>query len=60
MRQSELYQTGGAEQIGVHGSMGDETIEGASVVRAHLLAEEDMVRHDPLKLARTILACASY
>jgi uncharacterized cofD-like protein len=59
-RQSELYQTEGAEQIGVHGSMRDETIEGASVVRAHLLAEGDMVRHDPLKLARTILACASY
>ena len=56
-RQSELYQTGGAEQIGVHGSMADETIEGAKVVRAEMLADGNMVRHDPLKLARTVLFC---
>ena len=58
-RQSELYQTGGAEQIGVHGSMADETIEAASVVRAEMLADGDMVRHDPLKLAQTVLSCGA-
>jgi uncharacterized cofD-like protein len=58
-RQCELYETEGAEQIGVHGSMADETIEGANVVRAEMLAAGDMVRHDPLKLARTVLSCVS-
>ena len=58
-RQSELYQTGGAEQIGVHGSMADKTIEGATVIRAEMLADGDMVRHDPLKLAQTVLSCVS-
>jgi len=58
-KQSELYETEGAEQIGVHGSMADETIEGASVVRGELLSDGDMVRHDPLKLARLVLSCAS-
>jgi len=56
-RQSELYVSEGAEQIGVHGSMADETIEGASVVRAELLADGEMVRHDPAKLAHAIFAC---
>jgi uncharacterized cofD-like protein len=57
-RQSELYQTEGAEQIGVHGSIEDKTVEGALVVRADLLSHGDMVRHDPLKLATTVLSCA--
>jgi len=57
-KQSELYQLEGAEQIGIHGSMGDENIEGACVVRADLLADDEMVRHDPDRLAETILSCA--
>lgn len=56
-RQTELYVSEGAEQIGVHGSMADETIEGASVVRADLLSDSEMVRHDPSKLAAAIFAC---
>ena len=57
--QSELYEIEGAEQIGVHGSMADETIEGAKVVRADLLADDDSkVRHDPERLALTVLNCA--
>jgi uncharacterized cofD-like protein len=56
-RQSEAYEVEGAEQIGVHGSMADEIIEGARVERAELLAHDDMVRHDPDRLARTILRC---
>jgi uncharacterized cofD-like protein len=56
-RQTELYVSEGAEQIGVHGSMADETIEGASVIRADLLSESEMVRHDPSSLAAAIFAC---
>jgi uncharacterized cofD-like protein len=57
-RQSELYEVEGAEQIGVHGSMADEAIEGAAVIRAGLLAEDEKVRHDPERLARVVLNCA--
>jgi len=52
-----LYVSEGAEQIGVHGSMSDETIEGAAVMRAELLSDGEMVRHDPTKLAQAIFAC---
>ena len=45
-RQEELYNEEGAEQIGIHGSLEDERIEGAEVIRADLLAEGDKVRHD--------------
>ena len=55
--QSELYESEGAEQIGIHGSMADETIEGAKVVRVDLLADDEMVRHDPARLAATVLNC---
>jgi len=58
-RQGELYQTEGAEQIGVHGSMADETIEGATIVKAGMLADGDAVRHDPFKLAETVLSCGA-
>jgi uncharacterized cofD-like protein len=56
-RQSEIYETEGAEQIGVHGSMAGEIIEGAQVVRAELLADDEKVRHDPERLARVALNC---
>jgi uncharacterized cofD-like protein len=56
-KQSAIYQSEGAEQIGVHGSMADEIIEGAAVVRADLLADDEMVRHDPARLASTLLSC---
>lgn len=56
-RQVELYVSEGAAQIGVHGSIEDGTIAGAEVVNADLLADGEMVRHDPIKLARAILAC---
>ncbi len=57
-RQSQLYETEGAEQIGIHGSMADESIEGAAVVRAELLSPGEKVRHDPVRLARVVLNCA--
>ena len=52
------YQEEGAEQIGVHGSISPETIEGAEVVYGNLLDEGEMVRHHPKKLAQVALLCA--
>ena len=54
-RQATLYQVEGAIQIGVHGSISESVIEGAKIVYGKLLDEGDMVRHDPLKLARSVL-----
>jgi uncharacterized cofD-like protein len=53
--QIELYTRDGAEQIGVHGSIGEDKIEGAQVVRADLLDEGALVRHSPERLAKTVL-----
>ncbi len=57
-KQADLYKLDGAEQIGVHGSISVETIEGAEIVSADLLHAGDKVRHDPERLARTVLRCA--
>ncbi len=56
-RQAALYQVEGAIQIGVHGSISESVIEGAKIVYGKLLDEGDMVRHDPPKLARSVLDC---
>jgi uncharacterized cofD-like protein len=57
-KQAELYAGEGAEQIGVHGSISPETIEGAEIIYGNLLDEGDMVRHHPEKLAQVVLLCA--
>jgi uncharacterized cofD-like protein len=56
--QMEKYSGEGAEQIGVHGSITPETIEGAEIVYGNLLDEGEMVRHHPAKLAEVLLLCA--
>jgi uncharacterized cofD-like protein len=56
--QSARYASEGAEQIGVHGSVSPETIEGAEIVSGNLLDEGEMVRHHPEKLAQVVLLCA--
>ena len=56
--QSELYEFEGAEQIGVHGSISAETIEGAEIVYDNLLDEGEKVRHDSKKLAQAVLNCS--
>ena len=56
--QAEKYAGEGAEQIGVHGSVSPETIEGAEIVYGNLLDDGLMVRHDPDKLAQVLLLCA--
>jgi uncharacterized cofD-like protein len=56
--QLQRYAEEGAEQIGVHGSITPETIEGAEVVYGNLLDEGEKVRHHPEKLAQVVLLCA--
>jgi len=53
--QALIYTRDGAEQIGVHGSIYEDRIEGAQVVRANLLDDGDLVRHHPGRLARCVL-----
>lgn len=56
--QMQRYAEEGANQIGVHGSISPETIEGAEVVYGNLLDEGEKVRHHPEKLAQVVLLCA--
>lgn len=56
--QQAVYSNEGAVQIGVHGSISESTIEGVTIIYDNLLDEGDMVRHDPAKLAKVVLACA--
>ncbi len=57
--QLSMYEQEGAEQIGVHGSISGDSIEGASIIYANLLDAGVKVRHDPVKLANTLLSCVS-
>jgi uncharacterized cofD-like protein len=56
--QMAKYLQEGAEQIGVHGSINPETIEGAEIVYGNLLDDGEMVRHHPDKLAQVLFLCA--
>ena len=56
--QLKKYTGEGAEQIGVHGSITPETIDGAEIVYGNLLDDGEMVRHHPDKLAQVLLLCA--
>ncbi len=57
--QAKLYAEEGAEQIGVHGSISPETIEGAQIIYGNLLDDSEKVRHHPEKLAQVVLLCAA-
>jgi uncharacterized cofD-like protein len=56
--QAERYALEGAEQIGVHGSVSHEGVEGAEIIYGNLLDESEKVRHHPEKLAQVVLLCA--
>lgn len=56
--QAEKYADEGAEQIGVHGSISPESIEGAQIISGNLLDEGEKVRHHSEKLAQVVLLCA--
>jgi uncharacterized cofD-like protein len=58
-QQAERYASEGAEQIGVHGSISPETIEGAEIIYGNLLDDSEMVRHHPEKLAQVVLLCSN-
>ncbi len=55
--QANRYFESGAEQIGLAGSISPKTIAGAEIVYGNLLDSGEKVRHDPVKLARTVLLC---
>jgi len=55
--QASIYESEGSEQIGVHGSISGDSIEGAKIVYGNLLDAGEKVRHDPFKLAETVLNC---
>lgn len=57
-QQAGKYADEGAEQIGVHGSVSPETIDGAEIVYGNLLDEGEMVRHHAGKLAQVVMLCA--
>ncbi len=57
-RQSGKYLSEGAQQIGIHGSISHETIEGSNIVYGNLLDDGEKVRHDPERLAQAALRCA--
>jgi uncharacterized cofD-like protein len=57
--QAQRYAGSGAKQIGVLNSISPETIEGVKIIYGNLLDNVEKVRHNPEKLARTILRCAS-
>jgi hypothetical protein len=52
-----LYTRDGAAQIGVHGSIDSDKIEGAAVISTNLLDDGELVRHHPERLARAVLDC---
>ncbi|MDM7921951.1 MAG: uridine diphosphate-N-acetylglucosamine-binding protein YvcK [Pyrinomonadaceae bacterium] len=57
--QAAKYELEGSEQIGVHGSITGDTIDGAKIFYADLLDAGEKVRHDPAKLAAAVLNCSS-
>lgn len=59
LEQSLKYGSEGAEQIGVHGSISGDEINGAKIIYGKLLDDGEKVRHHPEKLARTILELAA-
>lgn len=54
-KQAEKYESEGSVQIGVHGSLEGSSIDGTSVLHKDILADGDLVRHDPAKLARLVV-----
>jgi len=58
--QTRLYAADGAYQVTWTEQMSSGTGSGfGQIVRANLLEEGEMVRHDPKKLARAVIACAA-
>jgi len=56
--QAALYAADGAYQIKWDGKFSVDGSDGCEIVRADLLEDGEMVRHDPARLARAVVACA--
>ena len=56
--QLKIYSSEGAQQIGVHGSISPEIIDGAEIIYGNLLDDGEKVRHHPEKLAQVVMLCA--
>lgn len=56
--QAARYEHEGAEQIGIHGSISGEIIDGSKIVYGNLLDGGVKVRHDPERLAAAVLNLA--
>ena len=57
--QAEMYRADGAYQIGLDDEIDDGALDPETeLVRADLLDEGEMVRHDSERLARVVIACA--
>jgi uncharacterized cofD-like protein len=56
--QAKRYAEEGSDQIGLHGSLTPETIDGAEILFGNLLELGKKVRHRSDKLAEMVLSCA--
>jgi uncharacterized cofD-like protein len=57
--QTELYRADGAYQVGLEDEIDCAGLDpGTELIRADLLDEGEMVRHDSERLARVVIACA--
>ena len=56
--QAEHYRADGAYQVGVDEDMNTIAFSETEVVRADLLADGEMVRHDSARLSRVVVACS--
>jgi len=57
-KQTALYTSEGARQIGISDSISPQTIKNTQIVYGNLLDAGEKVRHSPEKLARVVLGCA--
>jgi uncharacterized cofD-like protein len=55
--QATLYAADGAYQVKWDGGASIEPVGGGEIIRADLLEQGDMVRHDPPRLARAVIEC---
>ncbi len=55
--QAEHYRADGAYQVGVEEDVNTIAFSETEVVRADLLADGEMVRHDSARLSRVVVAC---
>jgi uncharacterized cofD-like protein len=55
--QATLYAADGAYQVKWDGGASIEPVGGGEIIRADLLEQGEMVRHDPPRLARAVIEC---